>query len=235
MRQIIAMGGGGFLEDDNTLLDDFILSLARGSASRVCFVPTASGDSDRMLVSFYTALGPRCRASHLPLFRREAADMTERLLGQDVIYVGGGNTANMLAVWRVHGVNTALARAYEAGVVLCGLSAGGLCWFETGVTDSFGEPLVALEGALGFLPGSFCPHYDGDPRRPQVYRRLVDEGMPGGFAADTGAALHFADGSLVEVVTSRAAARAYRVERRNGEVHEEPLPVRYLGAAAAEK
>src|SRR5687768_12307928 len=148
MKQIIAMGGGGFLMDENPLLDDFILSRSKGRDSRVCFLATASGDSDRMLVNFYTALGPRCRASHLPLFRRDDPDATGYLLGQDVIYVGGGNTVNMLAIWRAHGVDTALMRAYEAGILLCGLSAGGLCWFDTGVTDSFGGPLTALDRGL---------------------------------------------------------------------------------------
>jgi dipeptidase E len=232
MKQIIAMGGGGFLMDDNPLLDDFILSRAKGRASRVCFLATASGDSDRMLVNFYTALGPRCRASHLALFRREHADVAAYLLDHDVIYVGGGNTANMLAVWPLHGVDQALARAHDAGVVLCGLSAGGLCWFQSGVTDSFGQ-LAPLENALGLLPGSFCPHYDGDAQRRPSYRRLVGEGMAAGFAADVGAALHFVDGALAEVVTSRPRACAYRVERRSDGVHEEPLPVRYLGAGSA--
>jgi dipeptidase E len=229
MKQIIAMGGGGFLMDENPLLDDFILSRAKGRDSRVCFIATASGDSDRMLVNFYTALGPRCHASHLALFRRELADLTAHLLAQDVIYVGGGNTANMLAVWKVHGVDAALVRAYDAGVVLCGLSAGGLCWFETGVTDSFGGPLTALD-CLGILPGSFCPHYNGDPRRRSTYHRLISDGMTSGMAADVGAGLHFMDGALVEVVTSRPEAGAYRLERRPDGVHEVRLAARYLGA-----
>jgi len=229
MRQIVAMGGGGFLMDENPLLDDFILSHARGRESRVCFVATASGDSDRMLVNFYTALGPRCRATHLPLFRREHTDVTAYLLSHDVIYVGGGNSLKMLAIWRVHGVDTALARAYEAGVLLCGLSAGGLCWFETGVSDSFGGPLAPLDNALGFLPGSFCPHYDGDPRRRPTYQQLIREGMSSGYAADVGAALHFIDGTLAGVVTSRPQASAYRLECRAGVLQEEKLPARYLG------
>jgi peptidase E len=194
--------------DENSLLDDFILSRAKGRDSRVCFVATASGDSDRMLVSFYTALGPRCRASHLPLFRREPVDLVTHLLNQDVIYVGGGNTSNMLAVWQVHGMDAALARAYDAGVVLCGLSAGALCWFETGVTDSFGR-LSPLNAALGFLPGSFCPHYDGDPNRRPAYRQFVGDGMAPGYAADVGAALHFVDGALAEGVASRNRVHAH--------------------------
>ena len=229
MKQIIAMGGGGFLMDENPLLDDYILSRAKGRESRVCFLATASGDSDRMLVNFYTALGPRCRASHLPLFRRVHGDLTAFLLDQDVIYVGGGNSLNMLAVWRVHGVDVALARAYQAGIVMCGLSAGGLCWFEAGVTDSLGDQLSALDNALGLLPGSFCPHYDGDPRRRPTYQRLVREGMAPGYAADVGAALHFVDGALSEIVSSRPQAAAYRLERHGGEAQERKLVVRYLG------
>jgi peptidase E len=232
MKQIIAMGGGGFLMDENPLLDDFILSRAKGRDSRVCFLATASGDSDRMLVNFYTALGPRCRASHLPLFRRVHADVTAFLLDQDVIYVGGGNSLNMLAVWRVHGVDAALARAYDACVVMCGVSAGGLCWFETGVIDSLGDALTGLDNTLGFIPGSFNPHHDGDPRRRPAYHRLVREGMAPGYAADVGAALHFVDGALVEVVSSRPQAAAYRVERKGDEAEEQKLQVRYLGGPA---
>jgi peptidase E len=231
MKQIIAMGGGGFLMEESPLLDDFVLSRAKGRDSRVCFVATASGDSDRMLVNFYTALGARCKATHLPLFRREEVNVAEYLLRHDVIYVGGGNSANMLAIWRVHDVNTALERAYDAGILLCGVSAGGLCWFQSGVTDSFGA-LSALENGLGFLPGSFCPSYDADSRRRPTYQRLIREGMLPGYGADVGAALHFIDGKLAEVVGSRPGAATYRVEKRAGEAYERELPARYLGGIA---
>lgn len=137
----------------------------------------------------------------------------------------------MLAIWRVHGVDRALRAAWEAGVVLAGLSAGALCWFETGPTNSFGPELNALGSGLGLLPGSHCPHYDGEERRRPTYRRLVAEGMAPGYAADDGAALHFVGTELHEVVTSRPEAAAYRVERRAGVVVEERLPARYLGAA----
>lgn len=231
MRQIVAMGGGGFLmEPKNPLLDDFILGLAHGADSRVCFVTTGSGDADRNLVTFYETLGRRCRATHLALFRRTERDLDGFLRAQDVVYVGGGNTASLLAVWRAHGVDRALRAAYEAGVVLAGVSAGAICWFEHGVTDSFGG-VDRLDGALGFLAGSFCPHWDGESERQPVYRALVAAGMAAGFAADDGAALHFVDGALGEVVTSRPSARALRVERGgDGAVVETPLPTRYLGA-----
>jgi peptidase E len=153
------------------------------------------------------------------------------LLHQDAIYVGGGNTENMMAVWRVHGVDRALRRAWESGVVLAGLSAGSLCWFETGTTDSFGAGLAVLSGGLGFLPGSHAPHYDDEPTRRDHYQRLVAEGaLPAGYSADDGAGLVFHGAELAEVVTSRRDARGYRVERGpGGEAVETVLPARYLG------
>ena len=229
-RQIVAMGGGGFAADgDDGLLDDFILSLAGRPRPRVCFIPTAGGDRDSSIVDFHAAFAGRADPSHLPLFRRTGEDVAARLLEQDVIYVGGGNTENMLAVWRLHGVDRALRRAWEAGVVLAGMSAGSLCWFETGTTDSFGPELERLGAGLGFLPGSNCPHYDGEPARRPTYHRLVAEGMPGGYAADDWAALHFVGSELREAVSARPWALAYRVELRDGEVVESVLPTRYLG------
>ena len=229
------MGGGGFsMEPDNPLLDERVLELARAERGRdrprACFVPTASGDSDGYIASFYTAFAGRAEASHLALFSRTIDDLEAFLLEQDVVYVGGGNTANMLAVWRVHGVDRILARAWEAGVVLAGLSAGSICWFESGTTDSFGG-LAAFSGGLGLLPGSHSPHYDGEPERRPTYQRLIAERtLPGGYAADDGAALVFRGTELVEAVASRPAARGYRVVRGpDGDAIETELPTRYLG------
>jgi peptidase E len=223
-RQLVALGGGGFMmEPENPRLDDYILSLARGGDSRVCYVPTATGDNDRMVSNFYRLLGSRCRASHLPLFMNDVMPARERL-DVDVIYVAGGNTANMLAIWRLHGIDHLLRGAYERGVILCGLSAGALCWFEQGVTDSFG-PLRGME-CLGFLAGSFCPHYDGDPNRRLAYHRLLQEGMPAGYAAGVGAALHFVDGKLDGGVASHANARAFAVQLRDGSIDEQPIALR---------
>lgn len=153
------MGGGGFsMEPENPLLDDHILDVARAARGRerprICFIATASGDSPDYLASFYAAFARRAEATHLALFRRTVDDIEGLLLDQDVVYVGGGNTENMLAIWRVHGVDRALRRAWEAGVVMAGLSAGSLCWFESGTTDSFGAGLETLTGALGFLPAA---------------------------------------------------------------------------------
>ena len=235
-RIVVAMGGGGFsMEPDNPLLDDQILDLARAARGRrrprICFLATASGDSPSYIADFYAAFARRTEANHLALFIRTVDDIDRLLLHQDVIYVGGGNTENMMAVWRVHGVDRALRRAWETGVVMAGLSAGSLCWFETGTTDSFGAGLAVLSGGLGFLPGSHAPHYDGEPTRRDHYQRLVADGaVPAGYAADDGAALVFHGTELAEVVTSRRQARGYRVERGPaGVAVETVLPARYLG------
>ena len=235
-RIVVAMGGGGFSsEPDNPLLDDYVLGVARENRGvdrpRVCFVGTASGDSPVYIANFYAAFARRAEADHLPLFQRTIQDIEGFILDQDVIYVGGGNTENMLAIWRIHGVDRALRRAWDEGVVLTGLSAGSLCWFETGTTDSYGPQLAALSGGLGLIPGSHSPHYDGEPTRRPVYQRLVREGvLPAGHAADDGAALVFRGTGLAEVVASRPNARGYRVERdAAGDVVETELPTRYLG------
>ncbi len=232
---IVAMGGGGFsMEPDNPLLDDHVLDLGRRAGGRdrprVCFVPTASGDSAENIAGFYSAFARRAEASHLALFARTIVDIPAMLREQDVIYVGGGNTLNLLTVWRAHGVDGALRRAWEAGVVMAGVSAGAICWFEGGTTDSFG-PLAGLSDGLGFLPGAFSPHYDGEPGRRPLFQRLVAEAtLPDGYAADDGAALVFRDTRLVEVVASRTAARGYRVARGpGGDAVETELPTRYLG------
>jgi peptidase E len=232
-RTIIAMGGLSF-EPSDPLLEGFILGVARARRGRerprVCFLPTASGDNDSYIAQFYAAFARPSEASHLGLFHRSVDDLEGFLLEQDVIFVGGGNTANMLAIWRVHGVDRILTQAWEAGVVLTGTSAGSNCWFEASTTDSFGG-LAALNDGLGLLPGSHSPHYDGEPFRRPTYRRLVADGtLPGGYAADDAAALVFDATNLVEVVGAVPTARGYRVERGpDGDAIETALPTRYLG------
>jgi dipeptidase E len=234
-RCIVAMGGGGFsMEPENLLLDEFVLSQARCSNPHVCFLPTASGDSQQYVAGFHGAFSTLdCQPADLQLFSRTTADLESFVLAQDVIYVGGGSTANLLAVWRVHGLDAILRRAWEDGVVLCGLSAGMNCWFAQSVTDSFNVGhLAPLHDGLGLLPGSACPHYDGEEQRRPTFLGLVAAGELGdGWAADDGAALVFEGEELTEVVASRPDARAYRVERAaDGGVQERPVPARYLGA-----
>lgn len=170
----------------------------------------------------------------LQLFRRSIADLEEFVARQDVIYVGGGNTANLLAIWRVHGLGAVLRRAWQRGTILCGLSAGALCWFEGGVTDSFGQGLAPLQDGLGLLPGTFCPHYDGEPLRRPTYERLVrQEELTGGWAADDGVALHFEGTELVSVVASRANASAWRLDAGTGDLSVQRLRPQLLGETGA--
>ncbi|GGU15920.1 Type 1 glutamine amidotransferase-like domain-containing protein [Streptomyces coeruleorubidus] len=232
--QRLALLGGGFSTDDDGLLDDWVLARARSSRPKVCFVPTASGDAPAYIEQFRTAFGdrPACEPSVLHLFRRELDDDALRsfLLAQDVVYVGGGNTANLLAVWRTHGVDRLLREAYDHGTLLCGISAGANCWAEGSHTDSFG-PLRCLPDGLGLLPGSVCPHYDSEPGRRPSYRAAVAAGrLPSGWAVEDGAGVLFTDGVPTEAVTRARGAAVYRVEPvGGGGVSERALPCRLLG------
>jgi dipeptidase E len=235
MPQIVAFGGGGFsMEAGNPLLDDYVLSLTGKARPKVCFLPTASGDADHYVVRFYRQFATRCDASHVSLFRRDRegveSDFAGHLLRQDLIYVGGGNVVSMLGAWRAHGLQSVLRRAWRQGTVLCGPSAGSLCWFAEALTAFHSEP-YRVQG-LGLLPHSNCVHYDAEPQRREEYRRFVGDGMRPGYAADDGAALHFSGKELARVVSSRPKARAYRVEPDGGEVVEKALDVEYLGARA---
>jgi dipeptidase E len=203
------------------VFEDAILELA---GPRVCFVPTASGDEEWQLVRFYESFAHRAEATHVSFNPWPRVDLRQHVLSRDAIYVSGGNTANALAVWRLHGVDDALRAAWERGAVLGGVSAGANCWFECCVTDSFGSTLDPLHDGLGFLPGSFCPHYDGEELRRHVYRSLVDGGFAPGYAADDSAALHFVGTGLREVVAALPSATGYRVERGS----ETAMPPRML-------
>ena len=202
----ILAGGGSSLGGP---FDDLVLELG---GPRVCFVPTASATPETRLVSFYESFAHRAEPSHVSFNPWPREDLREHVLAQDAIYVAGGNTANMLAVWRVHGFDGLLREASERGILLCGTSAGMICWFEAGVTDSFGPQFEGMRDLLGFLPGSACPHYDSEERRRVVYRELVDAGFPPGYAADDDAALRFEGTELREAISLREGAGAYRVE-----------------------
>jgi dipeptidase E len=214
--QILGMGG----YPDDALLDH-ALNLARGK--RVLYVPTPSAENFGGIVLWYEQLRGRAELTHLKFFPWPPADLRELALAQDVILVSGGNTANALAIWRLHGFDEILREAWQEGILLTGWSAGMICWFEHGVTDSFGPQLAPME-CLGLLPGSACPHYDGEARRRPVYTQLVADGLASGVAADDDAAVHFVGTELREVVTSREGATAYRVTPDG----EEPLAARAL-------
>jgi dipeptidase E len=224
-RQIVGLGGSGETDEQTDALFAFILGLTQKERPRVCYVPTAAGDDADSTLRMYDRLRGRAEVSHLLFFPWPPEDLRAFALGHDVIFVGGGNTANMLAIWRVHGFDAILREAWEAGVILCGWSAGMICWFESGVTDSFGPQLEGMRDGLGFIAGSACPHYDAEERRRPVYRRLVAEGFPAGVAADDGVGLHFVGAELAEVVSVRSDAQGYRVDADG----ESPLEARLLG------
>lgn len=222
------------MEAGNTLLDDHVLSLTGVARPKVCFIPTASGDADHYVVRFYREFAAKAEVSHLSLFRRDRGagavegDIESHLMEQDLIYVGGGSVLSLLGTWRAHGVDTMIERAWRSGVMLCGLSAGSLCWFDEAQTAFHGPP-ERVQG-MGLLPWSNCVHYDAEPERAIEFKEAIASGQIGpGYGADDGAALHFVGSELAEVISSRPKSRAFHVTAENGEAVETQLPVRYLG------
>lgn len=230
---LFTLGGGGFsVHERVTPLDWYLLRLSGKDHPRVCFVPTASGDSPVYSERFLKAFDGVAETSVLGLFNGPNFPYDdfrpERLLDVDVVYVGGGSTANLLAVWRLHGLPDLLREAAAGGTVLAGISAGMNCWFEGSSTDSFG-PLAALPDGLGFLRGSACPHYFGEADRQAAYHRMVADGtLPDGYAADDGVGLLWRDGALVEAVGEVPDGTAFRVVRDGDRAVETPIPVRPL-------
>lgn len=223
---IVALGGGGFsMEPENLALDRYILAQTGTARPKVTFLPTASGDADGYVERFHDSFDTLdCEHEHLGLFSRTISDLRAHILSRDVIYVGGGNCYNMLLLWRAHGIDEILREAWQAGVVLCGLSAGSICWFEQGTTDSFGLPLRPLTNGLGFLKGSHCPHYNGEETRRPTYCNWIGDGtLLDGLALDDGVGMRFQGTSPVECVSSVPDVRAYRVTKSNNGAIETPI------------
>ncbi|MEK4130273.1 Type 1 glutamine amidotransferase-like domain-containing protein [Solibacillus sp. FSL W8-0474] len=230
MRQIIALGGGGFsMEPDNPLLDLYILKQAKKANPQICFVPTASGDSDNYISRYYNFFNQLdCEPSHLSLFAPPTRDLESFILEKDIIYVGGGNTKNLLALWKEWGLDNILRKAWDQGVILAGVSAGSICWFEEGVTDSFGDGLEPIN-CLGLIQGSNCPHYDGEVERRSAFHKLVEsKKIQSGIAADDGVAIHYTEQGISKIVSSRPSAKAYSVSF-DTKVIETELPTEFLG------
>lgn len=230
--RILALGGASLLASSNDgALHQYLLDLTGLERPRICYIGTASGDNHEYTAAFYAFFARRAEASHLGLFDRRVDDIGAFLGEQDVIYVGGGNTADMLAVWRTHGVDRALKTAWESGVILAGPSAGAMCWFEAGLTDSFGPDLGPIRDGLRFLKGSFCPHYDSESLRRPRYEEAIGSGsLPDGYAVDDSVGLLFAGRELAEAVAVLPETRAFRVERTRGGVEETPIRPRILRA-----
>lgn len=219
------------MEPDNPLLDRFVLRLARKRRPRVCFIATASGDADLYYGKFYAAFAKLpATATHLSLFLPPPGSLRSFVAQQDVFYVGGGSTRNLLVLWKAWGLDVMLRSAWRRGAVLAGISAGAICWFDYGLTDSVATNELHPLRCLGFIGGSCSPHYDGEPeRRPMFHRYVANGALPPGYAVDDGAALHFVGRKLAGVVSSRPLAKGYRVRRVEQRAIETALPTRFLG------
>ena len=221
-RRIVACGGQQL---QHPALTRYVFDLTGRPRPKILFVPTASGDDPANLLTFYQTLARvSCEPTHLALFHRTVDDIEGLIRAQDVVMVGGGNTANMLAIWRLHGVEDALRKAYAGGTILTGSSAGCICWFEAGITDSYTPELGPLRDGVKLLKGSACPHYDSEERRRPVYAREIAAGLPPGIALDHAVAARYDDERLVEAVSGRPGGRAFRVDAGG----EHPLEVRPL-------
>src|SRR3954453_8038338 len=225
---IFAMGGGGFLsEPADAALERYVLGLAENAEPRICFLPTASGDPQEQVVRFHAAFDPLpCHAEALELFHLHGRDLDvrEHILAQDIVYVGGGSMRNMLAIWREHELDRIMPEAWERGVVLCGLSAGSMCWFRHGVTKSGGPPEVVA--GLDLLPASNSVHWSAEPDRRAAYEAAVGDGLEPGWGVDDGAGVRFDGPDFAEAVSARPEATAYRVERREDGVAVDAVPTR---------
>ncbi len=220
-RQIIAIGGSGFAKpDEEPVFETYILAQTKARRPRIAFFGTATGDSPKYIANFYATFSRlNCRPSHIPLFER-TPDLRKSLLTQDAIFVGGGNTKSMLTVWREWGIDKILREAWEKGIVLSGVSAGAICWFEQGVTDSWAETLKPLD-CLGFIKGSCCPHYSGEKDRRPLYHRLMKTGkIAPGIAIDDGVAVHFSGQHIRRIACIRKKMGAYNVAMIKGKVCE---------------
>lgn len=224
MKQIIAMGGGGFtMEPGNPLLDDYVLSQSPVKNPRICFLPTASGDNMELIEDFYDFFLTReCSPSHLPLLNPPARDLKRFILENDIIYVCGGHTGKMLAIWKACGMDAILKKAWQKGILLAGVSAGASCWFEMGLTDSIPDQLTG-EPCLGFLKGTHCAHYENTGRRSAFHGQVETGELPPGYGTENFAALHFIDDKLKTVVASRPGAAAYKVYRTPKDVFEDRI------------
>lgn len=234
---ILAIGGGSFIANERYGLDPspllrYAFDLTGQDRPRVCFLATATGDPAERIARGYEAFGAMdAEVSHLALFPMpNVEDIRGHLLAQDLIYVFGGSVANLLALWRVHGLDEIFHEVWRSGVVLAGQSAGALCWHAGGNTDSFGPDLRTLKDGLGLLPYSCGVHYDSDPQRRTLLQQSVGSGeLPHGYAADDGVGLHYVGTEFVQAVTYRPSGMAWKIEPDgSGQAKETPIEPRQL-------
>tara|TARA_B000000441_G_scaffold121596_1_gene96802 strand:+ start:215 stop:910 length:696 start_codon:yes stop_codon:yes gene_type:complete len=222
-KQIIAIGGGGFGRTPGEgLIEKYILDQSEKDIPNICFIPTATGDNEAYKVNYYSTFSKLdCSPSHLDFFKR-TPDLKELILKQDVIFVGGGNTKSMLAVWKDWGLDLLLKEAYEKGVIMSGVSAGAICWFDQGITDSWAEDLKVMD-CLGFIEGACCPHYDEEPqRKPSLNKFITEKVLKSCYAVDGGCALHIEDEKEFKSVVFSKNKNSFLVEMKDNKVAEKP-------------
>ena len=223
MRQVIAIGGGGFgRTQESNLIEQYILDQTSKTKPKICFIPTATGDLDPYIVNFYSVFTKlKCAPSHISFFKR-TIDLQAHIQKQDAIFVGGGNTKSMLAVWRDWGLDLILKDAYDRGVVMSGVSAGAICWFEGGLTDSWESDLKMME-CMNFIPGNCAPHYDEEPeRRPATKQFLENKSIDFMYGIEGGAALHFVDEIPNSTIQFKKNKYAYKVTLDGNKINESP-------------
>ena len=223
MRQVIAIGGGGFgRTQESNLIEQYILDQTSKTKPKICFIPTATGDLDSYIVNFYSVFTKlKCEPSHISFFKR-TMDLQAHIQKQDAIFVGGGNTKSMLAVWRDWGLDLILKDAYVRGVVMSGVSAGAICWFEAGLTDSWASDLKMME-CMNFIPGNCAPHYDEEPeRRPATKKFLENKSIDFMYGIEGGAALHFVDEIPNSTIQFKKNKYAYKVTLDGNKINESP-------------
>ena len=222
-KQIIAIGGGGFGRTPGEgLIEKYILDQSEKDIPNICFIPTATGDNEAYKVNYYSTFSKLdCSPSHLDFFKR-TPDLKELILKQDVIFVGGGNTKSMLAVWKDWGLDLLLKEAYDKGVIMSGVSAGAICWFDQGITDSWAEDLKVMD-CLGFIEGACCPHYDEEPqRKPSLNKFITEKVLKSCYAVDGGCALHIEDEKEFKSVVFSENKNSFLVEMKDNQVAEKP-------------
>ena len=222
-KQIIAIGGGGFGRSPGEgLIEKYILDQSEKNDPKICFIPTATGDNEAYKVNYYSTFSKlHCSPSHLDLFKR-TPNLKDLILKQDIIFVGGGNTKSMLAVWKDWGLDILLKEAYEKGVIMSGVSAGAICWFDQGVTDSWAEDLKIMD-CLGFIEGACCPHYDEEPqRKPSLNKFITEKALKSCYAVDGGCALHIEDEKEFKSVVFSKNKNSFLVEMKDNKVAEKP-------------
>ena len=229
IKQIIAIGGGGFGKNPSEgIIEKYIINQSEEESPKICFIPTATGDNEAYKVNFYSTFSKlNCSPSHLDFFKR-TPNLEELCLSQDIIFVGGGNTKSMLSVWREWGLNDILREAYDSGVIMSGVSAGAICWFEKGITDSWADKLNVLD-CLGFVKGNCCPHYDEEhERRPSLFNFLKERQLEDCYAVEGGCALHIKNDNVYSAISFQGKKNSYYVNLENESIKENICPVKLI-------